>query len=521
MASDANPSGALMFLISVLLLHETRGKSMAALRAVAALSLVSLCIVGCSTTAELPTSARVVLLDTEFLETPVVESAQLVFKPIGLAALEDGSEVVAFRLVVFASDGEMHADIRETGSLDRKRLTRGAGEVADLTVAQLVGRHAASIGAGFGVFWVEPGSQADRWTVTVALPRSAMAAFTKLQLSTEATADVLVGGITIELVDGFYYVAVVGDSIQWGNGLDEDNKMSSRVSREIESQLGLKVVMQRYAHSGATIAEDENDEGVCTYNCFGGVPKVATAIPNQVNQIVQPDAIDLVLMDGCINDVGVSSIIDPLLAPEDIIEKTELACGDAMTELLHEVVDKMPDARVVVTGYFPIISRESDVDGLIVWGQTQGMSLEGIGDVLPERLSQNSLAFWEAAHDSLREAVAVVNEGQGDDARVVFADPGFTVENALFTEQSLLWGFAAEGEVLDGISLGFEIDLFPYDEALSIRRDRCMDWSDTVLETVFCLYASVGHPNVEGAGMYADAVVDQLVSIGILPDATP
>jgi len=315
-------------------------------------------------------------------------------------------------------------------------------------------------------------------------------------------------------VTDFFYLAVLGDSIQWGNGLRESEKISSQVAGVIERETGRRVIRQRFAQTGAKIVPAEED-AVCEVGCNGEAPTVSTSITVQADLIERPDLIELVLLDGCINDIGVDSIIDPLTPDDELVALAEQFCRDEMAALLDKVRGLVPQARIVVTGYFPIIGLESDLFGLRQWTATQGITSEEEDRVLIEALAHQSAVFLEAAHAGLRAAVEIVNASDPGAAgpRVAFADPGFGPEHAVFTPDRWLWSMTADDEFLADV--GIELALAPEDQTIDVRTPACFD-PGSIDGIISCLYVSVGHPNPRGARAYADAVVATLRDLGVL-----
>src|SRR5437879_5500687 len=57
-----------------------------------------------------------------------------------------------------------------------------------------------------------------------------------------------------------FNMIVIGDSIMWGQGLEEGDKISTGVQQWVRTQLfGLQVKREVFAHSGAVIGPDGGD----------------------------------------------------------------------------------------------------------------------------------------------------------------------------------------------------------------------------------------------------------------------
>ncbi|MCO6436467.1 MAG: hypothetical protein J5J06_05215 [Phycisphaerae bacterium] len=365
-----------------------------------------------------------------------------------------------------------------------------------------------------GVFWVgesAPGDAPGSQRVGVLLPTDVLTAFSRLEFFTSETAGgTALGAAEVQLARDFYYMAVIGDSIQWGNGLHESDKISSRVAATIERRTGRRAIIQRYAQSGAPILPTAAD-GVCEYNCVGEVPKVETSITLQVELIEQPERVDLVLMDGCIVDVG-DAILDTEIAEDELVAQTAKYCDGAFGTLLSEVTQRVPQAEIVATGYYQIVGPQSDLFGIQQWADSQGQPVDGKEEILA-KLVHNSTVFAENANLGIQTAIDRVNAMLAM-PRVAFADPEFGEENAVFSPNSLLWGLTGKTDIFGDIEL--DLLLFPEDPLQNLRAEACFD-PGALGDLVACLYASVAHPNPQGAERYAAAVIRELERVGVLP----
>lgn len=123
---------------------------------------------------------------------------------------------------------------------------------------------------------------------------------------------------------------VLGDSVVWGQGLSEENKFYTKVKDEIERELsGNRKVRQLVdAHSGAVIAPKKPK---CCPIAPGEVPigtptlfaQVDTALSKYASFGVNRNDIDLVLPNGCINDIGFPLIVNPFTSQKTITKQSE------------------------------------------------------------------------------------------------------------------------------------------------------------------------------------------------------
>ncbi len=473
------------------------------------------------------TVERVVLLDTEQLEPPAV-GTQAVFKPGFVYDIDEDDPAkgqgTGFFLTVFAKSPEaLKIRVTDTVSHAFTDLIRMSGPASASQMRQAekpVAYNAdirSHLESGIGVFWIADtpdDEEASAHRIAVLLRKDLLAPFTRLNVFVSNLSGIPVGGARIELVDDFFYLAIIGDSILWGNGLREKDKMSALVADVIERELNKKVIQQRYAQSGAYIVPMEGD-AICRFNCFGEAPKVSTSITAQVDQIQRPDLVDLVLADGCISDVGVNTILDPFVTEAQLTERITHFCEVQIVDLLRKVRTVAPQARLVVTGYFPIVGPQSDLLGLQQWTDVQGADLQPPTAGLLPKLIANSNLFVERASASLASAVSTVTSDSNGDPLVAFADPGFGSENAVFAPDGWLWSMTNRNASYEGLNLG--LNLFPEDPISDLRLEICLG-RGVVSDLIGCLYASVGHPNEAGARAYADSIIAELRNLGVLPE---
>src|SRR6185295_4344296 len=156
---------------------------------------------------------------------------------------------------------------------------------------------------------------------------------------------------------------VIGDSIMWGQGLREDEKFSSRVKCWLQEKSDREVKVHIEAHSGAIISGSASAQPAFA-SINGEVNMTSPTINDQLDHAVQfykqsQTSPALILMDGCINDVGVKNLLAASTPLADLREQARLNCGEKMQRLLVRVRDGFPKAQVIVTGYYPIVSQQT------------------------------------------------------------------------------------------------------------------------------------------------------------------
>lgn len=311
---------------------------------------------------------------------------------------------------------------------------------------------------------------------------------------------------------------VVGDSIAWGQGLNDAQKMHVLTANSLAAATGVQPQIFHRAASGATIGDAGADPGPSEKVESWWPRELPEGNPTVYQQCHQveadyPDQIfDIILLSGGINDVSVDTIFNPLVEPKQIQGLSLTYCHGAMGSLLDRVrttfVARNPQARVLVLGYYGILSPLShipDIGQLLkaiarqafaAGSMTAALALGNTEEDIDRALKRNASAFRDASRTDLMKAVAEAN-AKGPSGAFTFVDPAFTDEDAAFTLHPLIWGFGK--------------DFTAEDPRAAARQGFCKDVGKTSeLERFPCEHASLGHPNVAGAQKYAQAILAAL-----------
>ena len=301
-----------------------------------------------------------------------------------------------------------------------------------------------------------------------------------------------------------FRIVTLGDSIPWGQGLLPQEKYDSLIAAELQSAHPQGVTLENVAHSGAVIGAF----GATGTPCPGEVPCARLTIVEQCDQFANaPDTVDLVLLDGGINDVGVATILNPLALIPTLSSRTTRACHDAMLLLLRKVSAKFskPSCQILVTGYYTIVSDQSDPVGARQLLKLHGIALPDFGDAGAQFLEPEFLdPVIHRCHEFFAESTAALQRAitDADDPRIKFVPTGFTDANAIFVPgTSLLWQLNLD----DGLS--------PEDPVAAQRHVQCDIVHSDPLEAFareHCYRASAGHPNVEGALQFKNQLMEAL-----------
>ena len=333
---------------------------------------------------------------------------------------------------------------------------------------------------------------------------------------------------------------VVGDSLIWGQGLEEKDKIFTHVANWLRDG-GLngarRVNVKVKAHSGSTLkfhpedAEAHRKAG--RDETFYYKPEVNVSFPSTWKQIEVAaseykdegsSGADLIILSGCITDITVSKVLDPKGDDDLLRRQAKKYCRDDMLDLLTHAARLHPGASIAVVGYFPMISPKSDGVRLFNgWLEARGTSrpakwvmnnpltrklfFQKIGD----RAIARSRLWFEESNKNLQAAVDEFNK-KHNRARAVFVRSPLTEENSVEAPNTLLFRMGKLGIPEDSLFLQRKADC---NGALpELKRS-----TGLVYSVRFCEVAGVGHPNRAGARAYSDAVINTLPEVLSRPHA--
>lgn len=330
-------------------------------------------------------------------------------------------------------------------------------------------------------------------------------------------------------------VLVLGDSISWGQGLRDEHKASYLVKSWLQQQTGREVRDLIEAHSGAVIgtvgAAIEPAALDAALALDGELSRAYPTINDQIDYAVRaftnPSLVDLVLVNGCINDLDSNRLLNAANTPDIIRELAQARCGEPMEALLSRITTVFPAAHVVIIGYYPILTEKSANDlfmrALAKRFYAPQPGAPKLNDkTMRARLIAISREWYQTSDLALATAARKVDAqmaAKGSHQRVLFADVGFHPENAFAAKESRLWGFDASWlrKMLVVFTLG-RVQLRSNDERRAYRSDLCKSFykkpghetpeqkatrEDRLMR---CRLAAVAHPNRKGAALYADAI---------------
>lgn len=258
-----------------------------------------------------------------------------------------------------------------------------------------------------------------------------------------------------------------------------------------------------------------------TDNLTSSNPEVNVGLPTIYDQIDKaqrfysdPTRVDLILLSGCGNDVGVQKLLNAANVGE-VDEMTKAKCGTPMENLLRRVTKTFPSAHVIVTGYYTFFSDDTRNDFVLKGLARRFFKTQRDGDLnmsskeVFETLKRNSKQWYDISNTQIAEAVRKVNEEIGQ-VRIAFARIDFPGAYSFAASQTRLWNFNRSPFRMMLLFLSFGKVLLPAND--DVRRQASCDelykqpGNETPEEKqnrkalrLFCRYASLGHPNRRGA----------------------
>jgi hypothetical protein len=290
--------------------------------------------------------------------------------------------------------------------------------------------------------------------------------------------------------------------------------------------------------------------------------EINTAYPTVLQQVdsykypIKPKDVNLVLVNGCINDVGAFLIASPFSQFFDISFRAVNFCYYDMKQLLNNIVEKFPNAKIIVTGYWQGVSKNSNIEPIIdhlflyihaitttacsvFAGPLCSFLVAAITEwfvkpfskyLVKIKMDANWKLWKESANTNLDRAVSDINRERPCSAcpfngeRISLAIPDIRPENAIFTVKSNVFGFEIKevgwkylkSPLVYYLKTG-KLPITPIDSVASTRKSFCENPGDAAIginafSATTCPIASAFHPNPEGEWKYVEAIIKLLPS---------
>lgn len=331
-----------------------------------------------------------------------------------------------------------------------------------------------------------------------------------------------------------FELLVVGDSLIWGQGLEEKDKFYSLIAEWLkDSAFGgpRDVDLKVKAHSGATIKfhkdEAEKYQKAGRDETFYYKPEVNVGFPSSWKQIevasseyrkANVKGADLVMICGGITDITTSRVFDPKGDDDALKAEIKKYCHDDMYDLLEHAKANNPDATLVVIGYFPAVSPKSSSSKLLnAWlealsfprplkfAANNPLGRKIFFDKLKKRAIERSRIWVDESNRNFASAVEAINAKYGP-GRAVFVRSPLTEDNAVEAPDTKLFRMGKGGVVKDAVSPSRIKDC--RESLPELKRSTGIDYPVRL-----CEIASIGHPDPSGARLYAEAIKSAVLPI--------
>ena len=316
-------------------------------------------------------------------------------------------------------------------------------------------------------------------------------------------------------------VVTLGDSVAWGQGLRTEQKFNQLAAGRIASILGIpneRVEVRQYAHSGAVVRKQDTPPRLDPDRdpMWPEVPWGTPTVFEQTAIAPDPD-VDLVLLTAGINDIGFPKILDPTGSRYELRTAIRQNCYFDIKQLLERIRKCFPCAVIVVTGYYPMLSEQSDLGTARILISLLGLPAGSIGgsalasSAVGKRVSRRVRFFARRQLYWLRLAVMekhrdTATRGPG----ILFAHPAFGPQHSVGARHQLLFSPRQEWRQLLQSDSPSDLLRIESDDPMATERvEACDIYQDRIqnaADQVKCRVAAIGHPNPAGARRYADAI---------------
>lgn len=326
-----------------------------------------------------------------------------------------------------------------------------------------------------------------------------------------------------------FHAVAVGDSVMWGQGLQDAAKGHRLGVLQIASALGVPSYDVRIVHlarSGANLVGPDGglptDDEPAGRELPWGRPSVRAQLDQAVQQLgagVTPEDVRLVAICGGSNDVGTFAVLtgEQTLGKDALIAGIRSAMHDDMSDTLDHARTLFPRAVLAVWGYYPPMSRQSAEEGIHTAAALVHLALGWFYGTNLDVARVRGELFHAQQLDTLRQAVTEAHanpemRGPG----IVFVHPAIGVQHSITTNGSLLFEpTPANPAEFFADPWGNMLTLSANDPVAPTRIPLCdtvalpSSWTSQAqarYRDVICRFASLFHPDAVGAGRYALAM---------------
>lgn len=339
---------------------------------------------------------------------------------------------------------------------------------------------------------------------------------------------------------GKFNFLVVGDSLIWGQGLNEKDKFYSLTAEWLRQEAfgsPRPVDLKVKAHSGATLkfhpkdaeayrkaGRDENFPYAPETNI--GFPSIWKQLENAAAEYKAegtPGGADIIMLTGGLTDISAAKLLDPSGDDKILPKWIEKHCLHDMFDVLEHATEQHPNSVIAVVGYYPMISPKTSSGKLFnSWLETMSfprvlkpmannpLTRAMFFNKIRRKVMGRSRIWIEHSDKNLRLAVDRFNS-KFKRPRAIFIQSPLTEDTCLETPNTLLFKMGKNGRVEDPNFEKRQADCRA--ELPELKKSTGLNYP-----VRYCEIAAVGHPNPAGSRVYADAITKALAPLLTLAD---
>ncbi len=286
-------------------------------------------------------------------------------------------------------------------------------------------------------------------------------------------------------------LVAIGDSVMWGQGLSEGHKATKLVQKWLAEKLSRRVTRAVHAQSGAELRAHPTHGGLHSSEIPSSLPTIGA----QLEEVRNPHTVDVVMLNGCINDFEGERILGGNSSKADISQRASKKCYGAVKSLLEQAALRFPNAVIVDVGYYPLFTKNpSGFLAATTFLEVQNLWCEHNCFNMDLDLKGRSRAFYDASNAAIEKAVGEVsaaNHGR----KILFAKWPYSEAGGYGSSQSQVWSITDKDDV--------QFQRIP--ECVKLF-EKTKSWR----YATYCNKAATLHPNHRGAQVMATAVEDAL-----------
>jgi hypothetical protein len=328
-------------------------------------------------------------------------------------------------------------------------------------------------------------------------------------------------------------VVALGTSLTWGDGLRQTETYRYLVADWLAAQTARPVQLTTFAHSMAILGDPPQGISVPP-NPAPQIGDINSYVPNLDDQITCATTkyalsnADLVILDGCINEVDAVLIVAPWEPTTTLKENTETYCRTGMQATLDKVKASFPSAIVVLVGYYPLITPKSSVFGfggshrLASYAKKeyrmQHSDFKVPSDTHFSRkaehniMIENSRVFYQTSKQDFIDDIKTENGSRA--GRFFFAKlPEMQIGNESTVDPD--WAYGAPKTHLWMLPLNIFGLVFYKDDKYWFRYHLCEKYIVNLGDPFVCESNAGFHPKPVGAATYAQSIESVIPSASI------